>query len=110
MDPLKNLENIIEAEDNFFIKVRSLEGVDSEKLNELLTAINQLELFYSDKDLVPKHLFSLTVDMIPILFGMAETYPEPARSEVYLAIDKIESALTSCFQSSLNYRFNRRRP
>ncbi|MDB4921157.1 hypothetical protein [Mucilaginibacter sp.] len=96
---IKNLEDVLNDEDGFFMKIRNLGGVDNEKLNDVLIALKEVELFYSDKDLVPKYLFFLTSAMESVLWGMIDSYKEPVREQISVSIDKISTALNRCFST-----------
>jgi hypothetical protein len=96
---LKNLADVLDDEDGFFMKVRNLDGVDNEKLNDVLGALKEIELFYFDRDLVPKYLFFLTSAMEPVLWGMVDSYKEPVREQIFGSIDKISTALNRCFST-----------
>ncbi len=98
-DVLKRLENVLNDEDGFFIKVRNLDGVDDEKFKRVLDALKQVELFYMKEELVPKYLFYLTSALVSSLWGMIDSYNQPMREKIFVAIDKLDDALNKCFRS-----------
>lgn len=96
---LKKLEEVLNDEDGFFMKVRNLEGCDDAKLNEVLLALKEIGLFYADKTFVPKYLYFLIIDMEPVLFGMIDSYNDEGNQQIFMAIDKISTALGKCFST-----------
>jgi hypothetical protein len=94
---LIELEKILDDENNLFVKVRNLEGVDDEKLRDLLYVLKDVERFYANTDLVPKYLVHLILELEPSLLIMIDSYSEPERGKIFMAIDEINTALSRCF-------------
>jgi hypothetical protein len=99
---IKKLEDVLDDEDGFFMKIRNLKGVDTEKLDDVLIALKEIELFYKETSLIPKYLFFLIIDMEPVLWGMIDSYDEPIKQQIFASIDKISIALSSCFKLGAN--------
>ena len=70
---LNRLEAILEEDDNFFIKIRFLQGCDEKKLSEFLLVLKDVELFYSANEFVPKRLPFLLMDLESALWSMMDS-------------------------------------
>ena len=96
---IKKLEDVLNDEDGFFMKVRNLEGCDDAKLNDVLVALKEIEQFYAGTAYVPKYLYFLIIDMEPVLFGMIDSYNDEGKQLIFASIDKINIALGKCFST-----------
>lgn len=86
---LQKLEQFYERNDNFFIKLRFLEGLDQESVREFMEILDEIDLEYKSEHVVDKRLALLLTTIDAVLRASADLYDDGLKLEILTLSDRI---------------------
>ncbi|MEU1800648.1 hypothetical protein [Streptomyces sp. NPDC019937] len=88
-------DELTEALNSLTLPLQSNEGLDEEALEKVFDTIRQCEQEWDGSSLIPRDALAELVDVYAALDGLADAYPEPARSAIGRAARELQGLALS---------------
>ena len=96
-DKIKELEDFLDEEDNFLMKLRFYQPFDQENFDRLLILLKNIATETREQDLIPKRLACRLVEIIPGMSGIdTDRFTHEQQIALEDAIDQAHHAIMDC--------------
>lgn len=99
MTVTQKLHLFLSDKDNFLVRLRFLEGLDTRNLDEFMGLLSEAERDLSGRILVEKKLAAMLIEIVPMLLSLSESYTGTERGKIDLAVRDISEKITAIFYS-----------
>ncbi|WP_066308949.1 hypothetical protein [Bacillus sp. FJAT-29814] len=90
------LEELLLGDDGLLIKIRSADGLDKEKAEQIYKVLTDLALEWKDRDSIPKKAADLFIDIYPAMLNQSDYYSEEKAIEIMDCCDKMLDLIRRC--------------
>jgi len=97
MTVTQKLHLFLSDKDNFLIRLRFLEGLDTHNLNEFMALLGEAERSISGRIMIEKKLASMLIEIVPVLLSLSESYKGTEREKIDQAVKDISEQITAIF-------------